>query len=219
MVLPLMALTLVASLRSVPPSAVESPSIRRVLGAVSVPGLGMVLAAVGFGAISTFASLLFAERGWGLAWVALTALSVAFIMGRVLFGHLPDRIGGARVALGCAVIEAAGLALIWLAPSAMVVFVGAMITGAGYSLVYPGFGVEAVRLAPPEAKGLAMGAFTAFLDIALGVASPVLGLIASHAGLDSVFLVSTVVVLAAVFVAMRLLRAPRPRLLPHQHLT
>ena len=32
------------------------------------------------------------------------------------FGHLPDRIGGAKVALVCVLIEAAGQALIWLAP-------------------------------------------------------------------------------------------------------
>ena len=87
-------------------------------------------------------------------------------------------------------------------------FVGATITGAGYSLVYPGFGLEAVLRSPPEAKGLAMGAFTAFLDLALGVATPALGLVADHAGLSSIFLVSTVVTLGAAVVAVRLLRAP-----------
>ncbi|HEY0779766.1 MAG TPA: hypothetical protein VGD56_17495 [Gemmatirosa sp.] len=51
-------------------------------------------APVGFGAISTFASLLFAERGWGAAWVAFTVLSATFSLGRVLFGHLPDRVEG-----------------------------------------------------------------------------------------------------------------------------
>jgi len=54
------------------------------------------------------------------------------------------------------------------------------------------------------------------LDLALGgplgLASPALGLIASHTELDSVFLVSTVVVLAGVLVALRLLRPRRPRL-------
>jgi MFS family permease len=141
------------------------------------------------------------------AWIALTALSVAFILGRIVFGHLPDKIGGARVALVCVVIEPVGLALIWLAPSAMVVFVGAAISGIGYSLVYPGFGVEAVRLAPPESKGLAMGAFTAFL-VSLGIANPALGLLATRDGLNSVFLVSTIVVLSAAVIAVRLLRAP-----------
>jgi MFS family permease len=209
--LPLLALLLVAPLRDLPVSGHASPSVRRVLRAVAVPGLGMALTAVGFGTISTFGALLFAQRGWSSAWIALTALGVVFILGRLVFGHLPDKIGGARVALVCVVIEAVGLALIWLAPTAMVVFVGAAITGVGYSLVYPGFGVEAVRLAPPEAKGLAMGAFTAFLDLSLGIASPALGLLATQAGLDSVFLVSTIVVLSAAFIAVRLILAPDKR--------
>ena len=133
---------------------------------------------------------------------------MAFILGRLAFGHLPDRVGGARVALVCVLIEAVGLALIWLAPSPALVFVGAAVTGAGYSLVYPGFGLEAVRRAPAEASGLAMGAYTAFLDLSLGVANPALGLVANRAGLGAVFLVSAVVVLAAAVVAVRLLRAP-----------
>jgi MFS family permease len=210
MLLPLAGLLLVAPLRPLPATADASPSIRRVVRAVAVPGVGIALTAVGFGAVTTFGSLLFAERGWGGAWIAFSVLSVVFILGRITFGHMPDRIGGARVALVCVVVEAVGMATIWLAPSPLVVFLGAAITGAGYSLVYPGFGLEAVRLAPPEAKGLAMGAFTAFLDLALGVSNPALGLVATHAGITSVFLVSALVVLCAALVAVRLLRAPAP---------
>ena len=123
-------------------------------------------------------------------------------------GHLPDRLGGARVALVCALIEAAGLALIWLAPGRVLAAIGAALTGFGYSLVYPGLGIEAVRRAPPESRGLAMGAYTACLDLALGVAGPALGLIAGGAGLGAVFLASTLVVLGAAAVAARLLNAP-----------
>jgi hypothetical protein len=54
-----------------------------------------------------------------------------------------------------------------------------------------------------------MGAFTAFLDLSLGLSSPALGLVAGRTGLASVFLVSTVVVLCAAVIAARLLRAPR----------
>jgi len=77
-----------------------------------------------FGALTTFGALMFAERGWGAAWLAFTALSVAFILGRLAGGHLPDRLGGARVALVCVLIETAGMAMIWLAPSAAVTFAG-----------------------------------------------------------------------------------------------
>jgi MFS family permease len=132
-------------------------------------------------------------------------LSIAFMAGRLIFGHLPDRIGGARVALVCVLIEAVGQALIWLAPSSALALVGVTLTGLGYSLVYPGFGVEAVRHAPPQSRGLAMGAYTAFLDLSLGLASPALGLVASGADLGAVFLVSTLVVLCGAAIAVWLL--------------
>jgi len=121
---------------------------------------------------------------------------------------LPDRIGGAKVALVCVLIEAVGQALIWLAPCSTMALFGAAVTGLGYSLVYPGFGVEAVRHAPPQSRGLAMGAYTAFLDLALGFANPALGLVASGAGLGAVFLVSMLVVICAAAIALPLLSAP-----------
>jgi MFS family permease len=86
-----------------------------------------------------------------------------------------------------------------------VALLGAALTGLGYSLVYPGFGLEAVRRVPDESRGLAMGAYTAFLDFALGASGPLLGLIASGAGLPSVFLISALATLTAVPIATRLL--------------
>jgi len=53
-----------------------------------------------------------------------------------------------------------------------------------------------------------MGAFTAFLDLALGIASPALDWSPTVRAALSVF-VSTLVVLGGAVVAMRLLRAPR----------
>ena len=137
----------------------------------------------------------------------MSAISLTFILGRIAFGHLPDRIGGPPVALACAVIEAAGLALIWLASGPLMVFIGSALAGLGYSLVYPGFGIEAVRRAPPENHGFAMGAYTACLDLALGIAGPLLGLIASGAGLNAVFLASALIAISGALVAGSLMRA------------
>jgi MFS family permease len=205
---PLGTLLLVAPLRPIPPVTRARPAFTQVAGAVWMPGVGLALSSLGYGAIMTFIMLLFAQHGWGQGWLALTGFSVAFVVGRVIFGHLPDRIGGAKVALVCVLIEAAGLALIWLASGPTLALFGAVVNGFGYSLVYPGFGVEAVRRARPESRGLAMGAYTAFLDLALGVANPALGLVASVAGLRAVFLVSALVVTSAATIAARLLKAP-----------
>ena len=120
---------------------------------------------------------------------------------------LPDRLGGARVALWFVLIETVGLMVMWLANGVAVATLGAALTGFGYALVFPALGVEAVRRAPPESRGVAMGAYTACLDIALGVSGPVLGAIASRTGLSSVFLASAVVVFGAAVIAVGLLRA------------
>jgi MFS family permease len=204
--MPLATLLMAAPVHGVAPVTRVRSHVRDVLGVVWVPGVGLALASVGFGAITAFVSLLFAARGWTV-WPAFTSFAFAFIVARVLLGHLADRVGGAKVALIFVLVEAAGQGLIWLAPWSALALTGAALTGFGYSLVYPGFGVEAVRRAPPQSRGLAMGAYTAFLDLTLGLASPVLGLLGGVAGLNAVFLASMVSVLCAAPIATRLLSA------------
>jgi MFS family permease len=204
--IPLITLLLVSPRPAIAPQAqARRPSFTKVVGAVWAPGIGLAFSSVGFGAITTFVVLLFSQRGWSLAWLALTVFATAFVLARVLFSHLADRIGGTKVALVSALIEAIGLALIWLAPWVALALFGACVTGFGYSLVYPGFGVEAVRRAPAESRGLAMGAYTAFLDLALGLANPALGLVAGRVGLGAVFLTSALAVTCSAGIAARLL--------------
>jgi MFS family permease len=204
---PLATLILVVPLRPVAPISHARSGFTRVLGAVWVPGLASALSSVGFGAITAFITLLFVDRGWSNGWLPYTVFAAVFILARLAFGHLPDRMGGAKVALVCVLIEAAGQALIWFAPWSALALLGAALTGLGYSLVYPGFGVEAVHRVPPQSRGLAMGAYTAFLDLALGVGGPALGLVASGAGLGAVFLASSLVTLCAVPIAVWLGRS------------
>ncbi|MCG2628496.1 arabinose transporter [Bradyrhizobium sp. WYCCWR 13023] len=205
---PLMTLLLVVPLPTVAPIQHARPSFTEVVGAVWVPGLGSALGSVGFGAVTTFVALLFANRGWANGWLAYTAYATAFILARICFSHLADAIGGAKVALACALIEAVGQILIWLAVRPEMALAGAALTGFGFSLVYPGFGVEAVRRVPAQSRGMAMGAYTAFLDLAQGLASPVLGLIATGARLNVLFLASALTVLCAALVAWWLLANP-----------
>jgi predicted MFS family arabinose efflux permease len=156
--------------------------------------------------ITAFAVLLFAQRGWDGGALAVTFMGVGFIAGRLLFGHLPDAIGGARVALFCVLAEALGLALIWAAPMPSLAWVGAALGGGGYGLGFQGFGVEAVRRAPPQSRGSAMGAYVIFQDLAMGIAPPLGGVLAHAAGLQSVYLAAAMGALASAVVAAILLR-------------
>jgi len=204
--IPLASVLVVAPLASVPPRRGARSHLLRVARAVWLPGLGSALTTFGFGGLIAFSSLLSAERDWNPVWLLFSAFAAALVVARLFLGHLPDRLGGARVALISAGIEAIGLALIWSAPGRLIAAIGAVLTGIGYALVYPGLGVEAVRRAPPDSRGLAMGAYTAFLDVALGFGSPALGLVAGRAGLGSVFLTGALLVLGAMIIALRLLK-------------
>jgi MFS family permease len=163
-----------------------------------------------------FSALLFVSRGWA-AWPAFTIFATMFILARIFLAHLADRFTAAKVALVSVLVEAAGLGLLGVSSSLTAALAGAALTGFGYSLVYPGLGVEAVRLVPPQNRGLAVGAYTAFLDVALGFGTPALGFVAEHAGLGSVFGASMVAALGAAGISGFLLnksRAQRDQCLP-----
>ncbi|HEX4407836.1 MAG TPA: arabinose transporter [Xanthobacteraceae bacterium] len=206
--MPLLTVLLVARLPAVAPQGGLRPSLLNVAIAVWMPGFGSALSSIGFGVMIAFSSLLATQRGWTPVWLIFSTFAASLVVARLAFGHAPDRLGGARVALVCVLIEAAGLALIWLAPNGTAAAAGAALAGFGYSLVYPGLGVEAVRRAPPQSRGLAMGAYTVFLDVALGFGSPALGLVAGRFGLDAAFLASALIVLGGAGIALRLLYAP-----------
>jgi MFS family permease len=211
MLLPAATLAFVAPLRGVPAIPLLQTALMKVMRAVWVPGIGAALSSIGFGAITAFSALLFVSRGWA-AWPVFTVFATTFIVTRLFLGHLGDRFAAAKVALISVLIEAAGLALIWLSPDLTLALAGAALTGFGYSLVYPGLGVEAVRLVPAQNRGLAIGAYTAFLDVALGFGTPALGYLADRAGLGSVFAASMLAAFGAAGVAAILLnRTAAPR--------
>jgi predicted MFS family arabinose efflux permease len=77
--------------------------------------------------------------------------------------------------------------MLWLAPHPAVAFAGAILTGAGFALVFPSFGIEAVKQVPPASRGAALGAYAAFFDIGIAVGGPVAGFIAATFGYPAAF--------------------------------
>ncbi|WP_075657442.1 MFS transporter [Pseudochrobactrum sp. B5] len=209
--LPLAVLLGLIRMPAVPPHPHKAQSaLKSVMGSVWLPGLGAATASIGYCAILAFSSLFYSQQNWQPIWMAFTAFGAALIVARLIAGHLPDKFGGARVALIFVLVLTVGLVLMWLATNAVIASVGAAVAGFGYSLVYPGLGVEAVRGTSPENRGLAMGIYTAFLDVAMAVGSPALGWIAGHVGLGAVFLASAIVVFCTAGIALRLMQRSTP---------
>lgn len=175
-------------------------------GRVAPFGLGLTLASIGYGTLTTFITLFYLERGWiGAAW-CLSAFGLCFIVSRLLFVNAVNRFGGYNVAIACMATEVLGLTLLWLAPSPAWALVGAGLTGFGLSLVYPALGVEAIQQVPSSSRGAGLGAYAVFFDLALAIAGPVMGTVAAHQGYASIFCVAALLALSGVGLVLLLAR-------------
>jgi MFS family permease len=99
LVLPVLGFAIIRGTRALPPLAQRRTPFHTVLASVSGPGLGLALCSIGFGVVTGFMALLFVSKRWGDSALSFTTFGAAFIGARVLFSHLPDKVGGARVAL------------------------------------------------------------------------------------------------------------------------
>jgi predicted MFS family arabinose efflux permease len=136
----------------------------------------------------------------------MTAFGAAYVLARIMFGTLPDRFGGARVAVGSTSIAGAGQALMFFAPNAQVAVAAAALTGFGFSLSFPAFGVEAIKRVPPQNRGVALGAYAACFDLTMGVGVPALGLAAGSFGYAAAFAIGAATSVLALLIAFSLLR-------------
>ena len=179
-------------------------AFRSVIGRIGLYGLGLGFGTIGFGVIATFITLYYADKGWSGAAFTLTLFSLGFVGARLVFGNMINRFGGLRVSLVSFVVEIAGLLMIWLGTDPVTVQLGAFLTGSGFSLIFPALGVEAVKQVPPQNQGTALGLYSAFLDLGLGITGPVAGLMIAHLGTPSIYLAAAFMVVIAWLLTLKL---------------
>ncbi len=186
-------------------SGVRLPFLH-VLGRVLPHGAGLALGSIGFGTIATFITLYYATNHWENAVLCLSLFGASFIGARLLFGNLINRIGGFRVAIACLSVETLGLLLLWLAPNPDLALAGAALSGFGFSLVFPALGVEAVNLVPASSRGAAVGAYSLFIDLSLGITGPLVGAVAAGFGFASIFLFAAMAAFSGLLLSVYLYR-------------
>ncbi|TGN07937.1 MFS transporter [Leptospira ilyithenensis] len=203
--LPLLALGFAFRLRPVYAIAGKKVSFWTVVYKVCGPGLGLFLSGLGFGTIAGFINLYFMSRGWENGSIAMIVFGGCYIGTRLFFSGLPDRFGGAQVAFISLFIEAFGQLLICYSSSPYLAFVGSGLTGIGYSFVFPAFGIEAVKRVGPQNRGSAIGAYSAFFDISLGISAPTVGLIVNYFQYESAYLFGGIGSLMGVLIAWKMI--------------
>jgi len=159
----------------------------QVLGRILPYGVALALASSGFGVVMAFVALFFHNRGWDGASLALSAFGLAFMGIRLGLAQAVARFGGLPLARISLVLEIAGLLTLALAPTPTVAIIGAALAGAGFAPVFPALGNEAMARIPPQNRGVALGLYSMFLDVALGGTGPIAGVLADHFGYTAPF--------------------------------
>jgi len=188
-------------------------SFLSVLKKVSPYGVCLALGGLGFGSISTFITLYYNYAGWQGAVLSLSAFSILFIIGRLLFESFINTYGGLPTAIVCLVTEALGLCILWLATTPHMAMTGAGIAGLGFSLVFPSLGVEAVKRVPASNKGAALAGYGLFIDLSLFITGPLIGAVAGSFGMRYIYAFSMGIVFLGFLLALVIHKqsaSPRP---------
>jgi MFS family permease len=166
------------------------------------PGIALALANIGYAALAGFVILLLQARGIEGGASVFTAFAVAVFASRLALSHVPDRRGARPTAMIAALLEAAGLTVIALSHSLPVALAGALVVGVGFSMLFPALALMVVGEVGEDRRGSAMGAFTAFFDVGVGLGGPLAGVTAAVAGYPAVFgLAAAAALVAAALVA------------------
>ncbi len=97
------------------------------------------------------------------------------------------------------------------AHSLQLALLGALIVGVGFSMLFPSLALMVVGDVDDERRGSALGAFTAFFDIGVGLGGPIAGATAALAGYSAVFYLSAAAALGTRGAGGDLRRARPPR--------
>ena len=97
------------------------------------------------------------------------------------------------VTFAATVGEAVGLALIAVAHSLPVALIGGCAMGAAFALLNPSLMLIALGRVSQEARGAAMGTYTAFFDAGVGIGAPLAGIAAALSSYEGAFVLAAAI--------------------------
>lgn len=192
LIIPIAALVLAQGLeREYRPASETRIAAHDILHRIWRPGLVLALATIPLTGMLVLLLPSVAPDFWHRPGATLVALVLGYVLARLAARQWRDRWDGAQVLVLSLGIEACGQALL-LTGSAMAQLAGAFLTGLGYSLVFPILGMAVLRRFAEVVHGRAIGGYSAFQDLAIGIFLPVAAVGFGWQGQGAVFTIGLI---------------------------
>lgn len=177
------------------------------------PGLILLASIWGLAGFTAFVPLHALEMGMAGSSSVFLLYGAIMVTIRGLGAKIPDKLGPRRATSAALLASAAGLFVMALLPTTVGLYLGVSVFAVGQALAFPAIMLMAVRRAPAERRGAAVGTVSAALDLAFGLGGLSLGLVAESFGYPAVFAAAGLVAVAGM-----LLLPMRPKPRPRSHL-
>ena len=175
-----------------------------------LPGAVLAASIVGLGGFSAFVPLYALQIGLSGSRLVFATFSIVVLLIRSLGAQIPDRLGPSRSARTALLCQTTGLVVLGLWQVPFGLYTGTVILAMGQALIFPALMTLALGNAPPSERGAVVGTFTAFFDLAFGLGTVLLGVVAELFGYGGSFLASAVVAFSGfALITVRSLRAGR----------
>jgi predicted MFS family arabinose efflux permease len=151
-----------------------------------------------FGAVFTFVGPFALELGATRVATFFMGYTAAALFVRICFGNSADRYGRRKIALGALTLYALVLlAMTCLTPGLLILF-GALV-GVAHGMFYPALNAMAIGNSDPTRRGTVMAYFSGAFNAGFSASVVPCGFVARHFGYPTVFVITGIVTLSAVY--------------------
>lgn len=160
---------------------------------VLFPALLIFLIGIAAGGIMSFFSLYAIEKEFTQVGMFFLLIAAASFIIRLLSGKLFDKYGLSIILIPGSILSIIGLVILYVAVSDSMFLIAAIFYGFGFGAIFPAIQTWCMNLVEEHEHEDAMASFFNFFDLGIGGGSFILGLVATVASYQAVYLVASIV--------------------------
>jgi MFS family permease len=156
--------------------------------------------AVVYSSILSFVSIYAGELGLqSVSSYFFVVYAAVLLISRPYTGKWFDLYGANAIVYPAITLFAVGMLLLGTADSALLFLAAAAFTGLGWGTLFPSYQTIAIMAASPKRRAMATATFLSIYDIGIGLGSFLIGMLAAKVSLGTIYLYSSIYVVAGIF--------------------